>query len=951
METVKDILNRIKTHTDLEQENNVTNRSIGRGRVVMNANNKEQEIWVTMAKYQSSYYNNFTEDGRFRGDAKPNMHTLTSDGTTTWRNSAWGRILLEGSTGPQTVMTPRGAMKFEQLNSAHYTNYGNEVKDLVVGNKNMAKYLHFPTLQDAYRKYVSIMDKHEENEARKREEQRKIEEQRKAEEEARIAAQKAKDEEERRKAEEERRKAEEARILHEQEIAKLEEENRQHEEEAKEFEDTYKFIRTQASLRFNPVLDKSQNAIKFGHVYDGIASIINGGPGTGKSTTLIQRLKLLIDSDDLQDYKLNHEDSTLTDEKIAIVSARNSWIFFSPTELLCKYLKSDMSYEGLTQYEDKTYVWNDYLRKVLVRDEYKIAGTGKRFTYTNKFGEEGLFINDPMQVVADFNDYYLETLKQRLLKVSSIDYSKYTWKVPGKRIIETCAEAAHVTDFTGMVRLLFRLSDMKSLEFPGYPNGVREIVSTYEHKVNTITNNYVNDWKKDEDFWDELLDYEEDLLDSDEYIPQDEDDLDGGIDNEDNVEDVYLELLKDLKRVIRRMASTPEGTNISKDWPYYNLYKFVEDKINTDDLKELAGAAIFNREVYPCMSNYESFLMNNDFFSNTYIAFRQKMAEEQNANWNQEVLGKIVSVSTKNYLHHDECCLLVGFINNLMIKLANINATRFDNMKSLFPEVYKKICRPVIGVDEATDYSLIDYYAINSLRHYKVSSITLSGDMMQSLLASGISDWKQLQHPLLFNKIDVQSLKVSYRQGPKLIKLAHYLYNNVTGKRAPYSCYLKNEKRTPDPLWHESSDNEEKAEWMVSRVLEVQAAYKKVPSIAIFVNTDKEAAELEKAMKEDERLENAGIDVKNCTFNDELEKQDSVRIFLLNKVKGMEFEVVFFHNIDKVDQNDLIDRYLYVGLSRATFYMAVTSNPIKDEKLEDLSEQFKKEGKWKVRKR
>lgn len=399
------------------------------------------------------------------------------------------------------------------------------------------------------------------------------------------------------------------------------------------------------------------------------------------------------------------------------------------------------------------------------------------------------------------------------------------------------------------------------------------------------------------------------------------------------------------------MASTPEGTNISKDWPYYNLYKFVEDKINTDDLKELAGAAIFNREVYPCMSNYESFLMNNDFFSNTYIAFRQKMAEEQNANWNQEVLGKIVSVSTKNYLHHDECCLLVGFINNLMIKLANINATRFDNMKSLFPEVYKKICRPVIGVDEATDYSLIDYYAINSLRHYKVSSITLSGDMMQSLLASGISDWKQLQHPLLFNKIDVQSLKVSYRQGPKLIKLAHYLYNNVTGKRAPYSCYLKNEKRTPDPLWHESSDKEEKAEWMVSRVLEVQAAYKKVPSIAIFVNTDKEAAELEKAMKEDERLENAGIDVKNCTFNDELEKQDSVRIFLLNKVKGMEFEVVFFHNIDKVDQNDLIDRYLYVGLSRATFYMAVTSNPIKDEKLEDLSEQFKKEGKWKVRKR
>lgn len=124
-----------------------------------------------------------------------------------------------------------------------------------------------------------------------------------------------------------------------------------------------------------------------------------------------------------------------------------------------------------------------------------------------------------------------------------------------------------------------------------------------------------------------------------------------------------------------------------------------------------------------------------------------------------------------------------------------------------------------------------------------------------------------------------------------------------------------------------------------------------VPSIAIFVNDEKEANELEELLKENEELEDAGIDVKNCTKNDELEAHDSVRIFLLSRVKGMEFEVVFFHNIDKIPNGVLIDRYLYVGLSRATFYMAVTSDELKDENLLELSEKFNKTANWKIRKR
>lgn len=366
---------------------------------------------------------------------------------------------------------------------------------------------------------------------------------------------------------------------------------------------------------------------------------------------------------------------------------------------------------------------------------------------------------------------------------------------------------------------------------------------------------------------------------------------------------------------------------------------------------DIADIAKFNREVYPCISNPEAFILNNDMLSNLYMSFRKKMLDESNSNCNLKILEKICGISSKNYIHHDECCLLVGFINNLLIRISSINSVRYERMNGLFKRAYEKEKKCVIGIDEATDYSILDYYAIYSLRNPQISSVTLSGDMMQSLNENGIRDWKSLKNSLLFPNIDIMPLKVSYRQGPKLIKLAQYLFNKVTGKRAPYRCYLKGEKKTPDPLWFKSDDMQEKVDWMVDRILDVQQAYGKVPSIAIFVNDEKEANKLEELMKDNEDLEDAGIDVKNCTKNDELEAPDSVRIFLLNRVKGMEFEVVFFYDIDKVPNNDLIDRYLYVGLSRATFYMAVTSDEIDDDDLLELSDRFSDRTNWKIRKR
>ena len=951
MEDIKTILDSIRQHTTAEANAYASNRTIGRGRVKI-GKVLEKTIWVANVGYQSSNRYYTTGDGRVESVSNANVHTYTGDGATVIsKNTAPGRLIMEHYSGIHPYMAPAGRMSMEIYNAAYYTQPQgrNAVYDLSVGIAGQQRRLNFANLESALSSYLKLINDRAKTEDIIAKRERELEEKRKAEEAAKIAAQKARDEEERRKREEALRLAEEERRRTEEEILKHKEENTMREQQAKEYEETYNFIRMQASLRLNPRLDPSQNDVKFSHVFDGVTTIIEGGPGTGKSTTLIQRMKLLIDAGDLEDYAINNPEANLTQKKIEIATARNGWVFFSPTDLLCKYLKEDMAYEGLTQYEDKTHVWKDFLRKSLIRDDYKIAGAKCRFVFTKKNGEDGLFIGDQLQVAKDFQQYYIDSLKKRLLKVAAVDYSKFSWKILGKMIADTCKEVEKAEDLGAICRLLFKLNAIKDIVMPAGVPSAKDIVSAYESRVDEITNKYLVAWKKDEDFYEELLDCEEDILDTDETTVSVVD-----VDEEDTIDktdDITIELQKDIKRLIRRIASSKDDASLVIEPVYEELYDLLRDKIKREDLKQISEIAYFNKEVYPCISNVEVFLLNVDYVCNTYLSFRKECFEKKDANWNQEILEKMVSVTSKNYIHHDECSLLIGVINNILIRVARLSEDRFDSFTGRFANAYKKNRKAVIGIDEATDYSLIDYYAMYSLRHHAVSSFTLSGDMMQSMNEFGIKDWKSLQHPLIFDKVDVKQLRVSYRQGPKLIKLAHYLYNKATGKRAPYSCYLKDEKNTPDPLWFKSNDLEEKAAWMAKRVLEVQTAYKKVPSIAIFVNTTKEAQDLYDALKSEEILENAGIDVINCTANDELYAPDSIRIFLLERVKGMEFEVVFFYNIDEVTKAKLIDQYLYVGLSRATFYMAVASNEIEDEQLLELSERFSKRTKWRPRKR
>ena len=73
-----------------------------------------------------------------------------------------------------------------------------------------------------------------------------------------------------------------------------------------------------------------------------------------------------------------------------------------------------------------------------------------------------------------------------------------------------------------------------------------------------------------------------------------------------------------------------------------------------------------------------------------------------------------------------------------------------------------------------------------------------------------------------------------------------------------------------------------------------------------------------------------------------LADSNQIRVYPIDVVKGMEFDVVFFHNIDSTSLTpDLVKRYIYVGVSRAAFFLGITLNSGNQEYC-----KYFKEGDW-----
>lgn len=903
-EDLYDIGLAIQRHIEKEKVNRTRIPAIGRANCSLDSSyrGKEaaQQFWIVI------------------GDT---TKTLQTDGVIVHRDSKMGEVLSKYSSGKrrytQITKNPKRINDVDVTihNRAVYKPDFSTAHELVInidGDANVYQFQRLDNLLGQQRQQKDRLKKLREEEERVR----------KQIEEAKIAAKKAAEEKARK--EEEERLREEARRLEEEErkaaeeIAKLEKDI---EDSKAKIKQTQSFIRKDLALRDQHFLDEAQENAKRSHLYDGVPLVIEGGPGTGKTTTMIQRLKFLISPQALEEYE-----APLTPEQILALTdinvRDNNWLYFSPTEKLLSYLQSNMRNEYLNANEYNTTTLDSFRNKMLMA--YKLRrpeSDGPFKLYKIKSKDEQTLILNAKKAIKAFECFCISNITNILLNASHLKTSDYSWHEQAQSIKAYCKRAENVKDIEALIRLLNSLYDNERRAVAS----IEMVLGEDLGKKALFVKNKVDE---DEELKDSVIDLFEKWRQETIVIQEDEVDENSMDEAEDEEEDSAsidydAKLYQQIKPILKKLSLQKYDSKQRLTKRQNDLYSLIKPYVDLIDYSKIGELSWFSKNFAFLCRGVESNLFNQ--IPRLYKLFRRKQIEQGIGVFNLSLLEKIQKKDGGKRIHPEELELMVGFINNMLLSIYKKSHNRFEGMKNKYAEAYRDNVKPVIGIDEATDYSVIDYYFMTSFCHYEYSTLTLCGDIMQGLNSNGIKNWGQLKEFIL-PKLEVFELKTSYRQLPSLLDMSKQMYYDDRKVEAPYSTKKLRSDDEPAPLCFISDDEDEKAEWIAKRIIEVYKTYdESMPSVAIFVGDDVNISNLVELINDQDYLN--GIQIYDCSENRTAPNTKSVRVFRISEVKGMEFEVVFFYDIDTAlsgCSSDIMRRYLYVGASRATTHLAAT---------------------------
>ena len=134
------------------------------------------------------------------------------------------------------------------------------------------------------------------------------------------------------------------------------------------------------------------------------------------------------------------------------------------------------------------------------------------------------------------------------------------------------------------------------------------------------------------------------------------------------------------------------------------------------------------------------------------------------------------------------------------------------------------------------------------------------------------------------------------------------------------------------------------SQWLVDRVCEIFKLGKNhLPTTAILVPTPADVEPLKTELMP--LFHENGLELDGSQGGQNLGDSARVRIFPVEHIKGLEFEAVFYIGLDRMAEihKDLIEKYVYVGLSRARSFLGVTYDRQFPVKMQCIEHHFIKE--------
>ena len=679
---------------------------------------------------------------------------------------------------------------------------------------------------------------------------------------------------------------------------------------------------TKMELRDQPVLDQYQDEIFRLPLNKHL--LILGPPGTGKTTTLIRRLGQKLDTNFLD-----------TDEQqiVESVSAANgtshthSWLMFTPTELLKQYLKEAFAREGVPASDQRITTWADY-RWELARNTFGVLRTAAdRVGFVFKEKIEILTIdahNKRIEWFSDFDKWQRSTFLEEV-SLSAQKLSKNS--IP--KIAELGQRLLAVLQRAGSDNLASTFTSLNA-EVAGIQSLVADMKAITDDKIQRALNLQLN---RNNAFIDDMAKFISGLLQVQDSEIDEEDDQDS---DEDDVSDIprpgraaaFSAYMRALRAQARAHASK---RRLGKNTRNGRIIEWLGDRtLSEADFAEVGASLLVQGSARRFINPVRRYING---ISKRYRAFRRLRQEE----------GKWYRKDGFNHtdLHPLELdVVLLAILRNAYDFLSKPNIVReidapvWSSLKPIL-ELYKN----QILVDEAADFSPIQIACMAALTHPLIRSFFACGDFNQRLTTWGCRTFDEMQW--VFPELDVKEITVTYRQSRQLNELAReiILAAGGTDQKVTLPAHVDNEGVAP-VLLEGISSREAIVDWLAQRIREIERFVRQLPSIAIFVESEKEVQPIADALSAS--LANENAQVVACVNGQVMGKENDVRVFDVQHIKGLEFEAVFFIGVDRLAALHplLFDKYLYVGTTRAATYLGITCDDVLPAAISNLRPLF-----------
>lgn len=679
-------------------------------------------------------------------------------------------------------------------------------------------------------------------------------------------------------------------------------------------------IISRMGIRNQPILDKIQDDIFRLPINERIFLV--GAPGTGKTTTLIKRLG---QKSDLNNLSEEEKFLVNTAKQFSSLNHDQNWIMFTPTDLLGLYLRESFGRENIPVTDEHIKTWS-YHRHSLAKKVFNILKDSKgnglfilRDDDTSLLTKEAL--DNPKAWYTDFDRWQRASYAQELFESANtlIQSDHADISLIGQRYLNEITTLGNDINAQILVSLIRIQADTKFL--------YDKIANQINQSIRNIINNELAKNNKFLDSVAEILKTVYSSADSlDEYDDNEEDD-----DNNPTFTD--LEKTKqDYYRVVKSYSKM-----IAKGRQSKSSVKFI--RVINQSIGSSAEAYNFksigqNLILLDCLRSFKDPVKRYIIgISRRYQKFRQVSREA--GKWYRPAKFDLRNIQP---LEVDILLLAIlrsadQLISKTWIQ-SEINQPEWAALRPMINCYYNQVL-----VDEATDFSPVQLACMAALTHPKMRSFFAAGDFNQRLTEWGAKGPDDLKW--IFADLHIREVRTSYRHSEPLKSLAQSL---VFLMKESHS-----DSRTTEPesgggfkpaLLENYSSRTTMLSWLAERIREIESFVKELPSIAIFVNSENEVTRLAEELR-NILVENS-INVVACSNGMVVGHGNDVRVFDIKHIKGLEFESVFFIDIDDLAEMKphIFDKYLYVGLTRAATYLGLTCSERLPSKIESLRSHF-----------